>query len=1315
MPRSAVTYASTLRLVNFRCLMHLTILFFQSFFTYSVVDKGTEEQSPEEVHGVLSRVLFTWIIPILFWGYTNVLVDIDLQPLSQDIKPDRIRYKMIQAWSSRGHPETYKSLPFALLKCVKSHFLAAILPRMFLTIFRYSQPILIQRSIRYIASYPKKTNSSDGYWLLASAVGIYTGLAISTSIYGNCVNRLELATKSALVGLIHDHTMSLPSVSYDDGEATTLMSTDADGLVDIGTIVHETWAQVMEVIIGMILLASEVGWIWPLLLVLIYLCSHMSRFVAKRLRPFQKEWNNTTQSRIAATASMLGSMKVIKMLGFQHSLTRCIGDLRNQELRAAAKLRWVMVLYNASANALGIFSPAITLVIFAVMSKAQGHSLDTESAFTTMAILSMVTHPANMVMTIVPRAIAAFAGFDRIQTFILRPSLRDTRERLPESTAYKSYRNSTSVDTRSPKPAIRVDQLRIGDQQPILDNIKIDVASGSLFIISGITGSGKSTLLRAILGEVIPSRGTISTSAQRIAYCSQRPWLPSGSIKQVIHGYTGVSDNSPVDETWYRKVTEACCLIRDFDSLPDGDETQIGSRGLKLSGGQRQRVALARAVFARCDIILLDDTFSGLDGETEQTVFDHLLGPKGLMRHLKTTVVLVSNSSQYFQIAEHVVVLGDNKIMIQGDWQTMKTNAKAIAKFSSPKHDDEEHVLSQNYDRLRAQTTARDEAEIDLSRQTGDSSLYSYYFSFIGFGKILALVATAFTYSFFITVPQYWLELWTGSKGTSTSFYVLGFLTLSMIAWISTSAQTWILLTQISPQSGSRIHQHLLKIITCAPLFYFSKTENGAILNRFSQDIQLIDKKLPLAVQTILVQEISKLFMQVILLFHSQKLLAFSLPVSMLLVYIIQKLYLRTSRQLRFLELESQAAVFSSYLESLEGLETIRSFGWSKAVMQHNTKCVDKSQRPEFLLRCLQRWLNLVLDLLAAAIAISVIALAVLFQEQISGAKVGVALNVMLVANTTLLKLVESWTTLEVSLGAVARLKTLEDMTPIEGGISSKLDPPDSWPSKGHVEFRNVTASYGPESLALRNISLNIPAGQRLVVCGRTGSGKSTLLATLLRLLELQSGTIEIDGVDIKNVTLDLLRQRCFITVSQDPLILLNETLRFNLDPESFASDNVLIDCLRKVGLWPHLASSDSESDGLAATVINLTPIDEHQTLDQKISQFKDLSVGQCQLLALSRAIIKASSLRLAGIQPVIILDEVTSSLDLETESTIYRIIDEEFTDQGLTVVIVAHRLGVLTKYMRVGRDDVVFMADGVVGVDTSLQALNSDDVHDYL
>ncbi|EMR80672.1 putative abc transporter protein [Botrytis cinerea BcDW1] len=934
--------------------------------------------------------------------------------------------------------------------------------------------------------------------------------------------------------------MESPSIAYDNGEATTLMSTDADSLDGIAEMVHETWAQVIEVFI---------------------VCSHMSRFVAKNLRPRQKAWNVATQNRIGATSSFISSMKIIKMIGLQHNLTRRVQQLRKEELWVASKLRWVMVYYNASANALGIFSPAITLALFAVISQANGFKLNPTTAFPTMAILSMITHPANMVMTIVPRVVAAFAGFERIQSFLLRPSLQNNRGVLPRLTQNEvASSHPTNLNL-----AVQIQQLRIGDKQVILDDINIEVHATSFIIISGPTGSGKSTLLRTIIGEVIPTRGSIYLSTRKIAYCSQRPWLPSGSIREVIYGANDIDGAINQDnEEWYNTVTEMCCLTHDFDTLPDGDQTQIGSRGLNLSGGQRQRVTLARALFSRSDILLLDDTFSGLDGDTEQTIFDNLFGSHGLTKRLKITVILVSNSTQYFQSADHVVVLGDHGIIDQGDWQSIKIKAGSIAKFSSGNNIKDNAAVVAAFAKLSAQVRAKDEAEIDLARQSGDSALY----------------------------------------------------------------------------------------------------------------------------------EIFKLLMQVILLFVAQKWLTVSLPACMLIVYVVQKVYLRTSRQLRFLELEARAGVFSSFLESVEGLETIRSFGWSSAVIEDNITSVDNAQRPEFLLLCLQRWLNIVLDLLAATVATSVIALAVVYRDRVSGAQVGIALNVMLVANTTLLKLVESWTTLEISLGAIARLRTLENMTPLEGGMAQTLEPVESWPSKGNVEFKNITASYLPGSTALKNLSLNITSGQKIIVCGRTGSGKSTLLLTLLRLLELQSGQIILDDVDIKKVGLDILRQRCFITVSQDPLLLSNETLRFNLDPDGSTSNEILIASLKRTELWFFLQGA-TETDDISGPASDNTPHNPHPILDKPLSSFPELSVGQSQLLALCRALVKAQTAQHAGRKPIVLLDEVTSSLDSVTESIIHGIIDDEFTQKGHTVICVAHRIEALAKHTEPGRVAVVLLSNG--------------------
>lgn len=223
--------------------------------------------------------------------------------------------------------------------------------------------------------------------------------------------------------------------------------------------------------------------------------------------------------------------------------------------------------------------------------------------------------------------------------------------------------------------------------------------------------------------------------------------------------------------------------------------------------------------------------------------------------------------------------------------------------------------------------------------------------------------------------------------------------------------------------------------------------------------------------------------MQVVLLCTAQRGLALFLPACAGVVYVIQKVYLRTSRQLRFLESESRAAILASFLESVsarylppvsnngpsnfvdfmeqvEGLATTRAFGRLGEAAALNTARLEDSQRSEFLLMCLQRWLNLVLDMIAAIAAIGVITGAVALRGQLNGGKVGVALNIILVVNTTLLRLIESWTNVEVSLGAIARLQALELTTPSEVDKNAIFDAPRGWPIHGRVEFRKVTAAY---------------------------------------------------------------------------------------------------------------------------------------------------------------------------------------------------------------------------------------------------------------
>lgn len=189
------------------------------------------------------------------------------------------------------------------------------------------------------------------------------------------------------------------------------------------------------------------------------------------------------------------------------------------------------------------------------------------------------------------------------------------------------------------------------------------------------------------------------------------------------------------------------------------------------------------------------------------------------------------------------------------------------------------------------------------------------------------------------------------------------------------------------------------------------------------------------------------------------------------------------------MDLEARSPVYTHFLETLEGLATIRTFGWQKPSLATNTELMDISQRPYYLLYCVQRWLTLVLNLVVSVIAVVVVSLAVKLNSRTSGAAIGVALNNVLGFTQSLTVLVTNWTQLETSLGSVARLKNFQATVSSENKPEETIVPPPDWPSQGAVEYRNVTASYGGPSSTptLHSVSMSIRPGQKIGICGRTG------------------------------------------------------------------------------------------------------------------------------------------------------------------------------------------------------------------------------------
>ncbi|KAG4410817.1 hypothetical protein IFR04_016047 [Cadophora malorum] len=399
-----------------------------------------------------------------------------------------------------------------------------------------------------------------------------------------------------------------------------------------------------------------------------------------------------------------------------------------------------------------------------------------------------------------------------------------------------------------------------------------------------------------------------------------------------------------------------------------------------------------------------------------------------------------------------------------------------------------------------------------------------------------------------------------------------------------------------------------------ALLSIFAATDTGMTANRFSQDMSVVDGELPFTLVDFIFAGIQTI-MGAIFMCISAGYFTLTMPVVGIAVWLIQKYYLRTSRQVRILDLEAKSPLYTHFIETLSGLPTIRA------------------------------WLSLVVDLMVSVLAILLMVLVVRLRHTVGPGYVGLALLNVMGFGQSLSWIVRQWTDLETSIGDISRLKTFSEETPCENLDNEIQTVPDNWPSRGEIQTKHFSAAYTPDGTpVLKDVNLHIAPGEKIGICGRSGSGKSSLFMTLFRMLEIQfESSIIVDGIDVATIPRQTVRS-LFNAIPQDPFFI-KGSIRFNASPSSLHFDAAIISALTK------------------------PKVDSPWTL-----KAETFSHGQRQLFCLARAILRKSK--------IVVLDELSSSIDVATDALIQRVVREEI--EGSTVLVVAHRLETVVDYENV-------------------------------
>lgn len=454
------------------------------------------------------------------------------------------------------------------------------------------------------------------------------------------------------------------------------------------------------------------------------------------------------------------------------------------------------------------------------------------------------------------------------------------------------------------------------------------------------------------------------------------------------------------------------------------------------------------------------------------------------------------------------------------------------------------------------------------------------------------------------------------------------------------------------------MHDTMARAVLRSPMSFFETTPVGRIINRFSSDINSVDEGL---------QFMFNFFFYSILNYAATVILiGYNMPwflvVNGLLIILYlyyQVYYITLSRELKRLMSISISPIMSLLSETLAGHTVINAYKHLDRFDYLNFENVQFNIDCMFNFRSTNRWLSVRLESIGAFLVLTtaLLSLATLgTSHPISSGMIGLLMTYALEVTSSLMWIVRMSVQIETNIVSVERIVEYCDLPPEAPPVIQDRRPEDNWPSQGMIKFDHYTTKYRANlDPVLKDINVEIKPQEKIGIVGRTGAGKSTLTLALFRILEPTSGTIIVDGVDISKIGLADLRSNLAI-IPQDAQAF-EGTVRSNLDPFDQHTDEEIWNALELSHLKPHILKMGGEDD--------TEDKPENLLLSKITDNGSNLSVGQRQLLCLSRALLNQSK--------ILVLDEATAAVDFETDRFIQETIRGALSDR--TILTIAHRI----------------------------------------
>lgn len=625
---------------------------------------GDEFECPYEYANVFSVLTFGWMTPLMKRGYKHFLTQDDLWNLRKRDTTKECGTAFQKAWDI----ELQKKRPnlwIAMFRSFGGPYLRGAIIKSLSDVLQYVQPQLLRLLISFVDSYrtPEPQPVVRGAAIALAMFAVSVSQTATLHQYFQRVFETGMRIKAALAAAIYAKAMKLSNegrASKSTGDIVNYMAVDTQRLQDLTQYGQQLWSAPFQIVLCMVSLYQLVGLSMFAGVGVMVLMIPVNGLIARFMKTLQREQMSNKDARTRLMTEILNNIKSIKLYAWTTAFINKLNYIRNDmELTTLRKIGATQAFANFTWSTTPFLVSCSTFAIFVL---TQSKPLTTDIVFPALTLFNLLTFPLSILPMVITSIIEATVAVSRLISYFMAEELQPNAvltEPAVEENGEESVRIRDATFTWNKE-----------EGRNVLEDINFTAHKGELSCLVGRVGSGKSSLLQALLGDLWKIRGEVVMRGTS-AYVAQSPWVMNASVKEnIVFGHR-------FDPIFYQKTVKACALEDDFAALPDGDQTEVGERGISLSGGQKARVSLARAVYARADIYLLDDILAAVDQHVGRHLIDHVLGAKGLLSG--KTRILATNTIPVLMEANYVSLLRDGHIIEKGTYQQLVAMKGEIA------------------------------------------------------------------------------------------------------------------------------------------------------------------------------------------------------------------------------------------------------------------------------------------------------------------------------------------------------------------------------------------------------------------------------------------------------------------------------------------------------------------------------------------------------------------------------------------------------------------------------------------------------------